>query len=66
LLIECSDSSLKKDLEANTKLYASASIPEYRVIDFRKTELVVFNEYQSMAKKHQKLLIAISFSQHQS
>lgn len=41
-LIEYSDSSLSKDLDDKTKIYAAVGIPEYWVINLRKMQLIVF------------------------
>lgn len=41
-VIEYSDSSLSKDLEVKTKVYASAGIPEYWIINLQTIELIVF------------------------
>ncbi|HLO85162.1 MAG TPA: Uma2 family endonuclease [Nostocaceae cyanobacterium] len=41
-LIEYSDSSLSKDLEVKTKVYAASGISEYWVINLRVMELIVF------------------------
>ncbi|MBD2090709.1 Uma2 family endonuclease [Microcoleus sp. FACHB-1515] len=41
-LIEYSDSSLKKDLEVKTQIYAAAGIREYWVINLKAKELIVF------------------------
>jgi Uma2 family endonuclease len=43
-LIEYSDSTLEKDLEIKTKIYAEANIPEYWVVNLRKRQVVVFRE----------------------
>ncbi|NET61952.1 MAG: Uma2 family endonuclease [Symploca sp. SIO2E6] len=43
-LIEYSDSSLNKDLQVKTKLYAAAGIPEYWVINLQTMQLIVFRE----------------------
>ncbi len=53
-LIEYSNTSLSKDLEIKTRVYAAASIPEYWVINLRTLQLVVFRSpsdrgYQSRA-----------------
>jgi Uma2 family endonuclease len=53
-VIEYSNSSLSKDLEVKTKVYAAAGIPEYWVINLRIMELIVFRDptdvgYQSQA-----------------
>jgi Uma2 family endonuclease len=45
-LIEYSDSSLDKDLETKTKIYAEAEIPEYWVVNLKKRQLIVFREPQ--------------------
>jgi Uma2 family endonuclease len=42
LLIEFSDSSLTKDLEVKSKIYATAGIREYWVINLKAMSLVVF------------------------
>ncbi|MBE9178718.1 Uma2 family endonuclease [Oculatella sp. LEGE 06141] len=41
-LIEFSNTSLTKDLEDKTKIYASAQIQEYWVADLRNKQLIVF------------------------
>lgn len=41
-LIEFSNSSLTKDLEDKSKIYASAGILEYWVVNLRKMQLIVF------------------------
>lgn len=41
-LIEYSDSSLSKDLEVKTQIYAAAGIPEYWIINLRTRQLIVF------------------------
>ncbi len=41
-LIEYSDSSLSKDLEVKSKVYAAVGIPEYWVIKLRTMQLIVF------------------------
>ncbi|MEB3336001.1 MAG: Uma2 family endonuclease [Leptolyngbyaceae bacterium] len=41
-LVEYSQTSLTKDLEIKTKVYAAAGIPEYWVINLRTTQLMVF------------------------
>ncbi|MDZ8055162.1 MAG: Uma2 family endonuclease [Aulosira sp. ZfuVER01] len=45
-LIEYSDSSLDKDLEIKTKIYAEAEILEYWVVNLKKRQLIVFREPQ--------------------
>lgn len=41
-LIEYADSSLSKDLETKSQVYAEVGIPEYWVINLREMQLVVF------------------------
>lgn len=53
-IIEYSNSSLQKDLDIKSKVYAAANISEYWVINLKKMELVVFRdpvaqEYRSQA-----------------
>jgi len=43
-LIEYANSSLEKDLEIKSKIYAEASIQEYWVVNLKKLQLVVFRE----------------------
>ncbi len=43
-LIEYANSSLEKDLEIKTKIYAQAGILEYWVVNLKKLHLVVFRE----------------------
>jgi Uma2 family endonuclease len=43
-LIEYSNSSLEKDLETKTKVYAEAGIAEYWVVNLKRRQLVVFRE----------------------
>lgn len=43
-LIEYSDTSLQKDLEIKTQVYAEVDIPEYWVVDLKRRVLIVFRE----------------------
>ena len=61
-LIEYSDSSLKKDLEAKAKLYASVGIPEYWVINLRKMELTVFRIPSRDGYHSEQMLTDVSLS----
>lgn len=45
-MIEYSDSSLDKDLQIKTKVYAEVEIPEYWVVNLRKRQLIVFRDPQ--------------------
>ncbi len=46
-VIEYSDSSLEKDLELKSKIYAEAGILEYWVVNLKTLELVIFREPQN-------------------
>lgn len=46
-LIEYSDSSLDKDLETKSKLYAEARIPEYWVVNLKQRQLILFLDPQA-------------------
>ncbi len=46
-LIEYSDTSLSKDLEIKTKVYAEVDILEYWVVDLKKRILIVFKDPHS-------------------
>ncbi len=43
-VIEYSDTSLEKDLQLKTKVYAQAAIAEYWVVNLRTRELTVFRD----------------------
>jgi Uma2 family endonuclease len=43
-LIEYSNSSLEKDLETKTKIYAEVGIIEYWVVNLKKRQLIIFRE----------------------
>jgi Uma2 family endonuclease len=65
-LIEFSDSSLTKDLESKSKLYAAANIPEYWVVNLQKLRLVVFRSpidgaYASMQTWERGTLCPLAF-----
>ncbi|MGV0026628.1 Uma2 family endonuclease [Phormidesmis priestleyi] len=66
-LLEYSDSSLTKDLEIKSKIYAAANILEYWVVNLRKMELVVFRdpvegEYRSQATFASGTIVPLAFS----
>ena len=57
-LIEYSDSSLSKDLEIKSKVYAAAGIPEYWIINLQAMQLIVLRSptddgYQSKETRTQ-------------
>ncbi|MEP0885832.1 Uma2 family endonuclease [Trichocoleus sp. ST-U3] len=43
-LIEYSDSSLDKDLQTKSKIYAEVEIPEYWVVNLKRRQVVVFRD----------------------
>ncbi|MGB3616315.1 MAG: Uma2 family endonuclease [Elainellaceae cyanobacterium] len=43
-VIEYSDTSLEKDLQLKTRIYAQAAIAEYWVVDLKARELIVFRD----------------------
>ncbi|MBP5971291.1 Uma2 family endonuclease [Brasilonema sp. CT11] len=43
-LIEYANSSLEKDLETKSKIYAEVGIPEYWLVNLKKLHLVIFRE----------------------
>lgn len=45
-LIEYSNTSLEKDLNVKTKIYAEAGIKEYWVANLQKRQLIIFREPQ--------------------
>ena len=45
-LIEYSNTSLEKDLNIKTKIYAEAGIEEYWVVNLKKRQLVIFRDPQ--------------------
>lgn len=55
-LIEYAESSLKKDLEIKTQVYAAASIPEYWVINLLKMKLVVLRSPTQTGYESQTIL----------
>ncbi|MFB2898507.1 Uma2 family endonuclease [Aerosakkonemataceae cyanobacterium BLCC-F50] len=46
-IIEYSQSSLSKDLEIKSKIYAEVNIPEYWVVNLNELQLVVFRDPQN-------------------
>lgn len=56
-LIEYSDSSLSKDLDSKSQIYAAASIPEYWVVNLRHLRLIVFRNPQDGTYQSQTTLI---------
>ncbi|HEY9660820.1 MAG TPA: Uma2 family endonuclease, partial [Allocoleopsis sp.] len=65
-LMEYSDSSLAKDLEIKTQLYAAAAIPEYWVMNLQTRQLIVFRSpttegYQSQFRLSQGTIYPLAF-----
>ena len=65
-LIEYSNTSLEKDLNVKTKIYAEAGIQEYWVVNLKKRQLVVFREpqeteYASKSTLSEGLVYPIAF-----
>lgn len=65
-LIEYSDSSLEKDLETKSRIYAEVEIPEYWVVNLRKRQLIVFRnsqngEYTSRATLAEGIIQPLAF-----
>ena len=66
-VIEFSYSSLTKDLESKSKIYAASGIPEYWVINLRSMTLIVFrspqnSEYTSETTIDQGVIQPIAFT----
>ncbi|MGD1716373.1 Uma2 family endonuclease [Dapis sp. BLCC M172] len=66
-LIEYSNSTLSKDLEVKSNIYAAAGIPEYWVINLQNWEVVVFRSptntgYNSQEILSQGVIVPLAFS----
>jgi Uma2 family endonuclease len=61
-LVEYSDSTLDKDLEIKSKIYAEVEIPEYWVVNLKKRHLVVFRYPQGGEYSRKSTLIAGTIS----
>ncbi|MEM9447296.1 MAG: Uma2 family endonuclease [Cyanobacteria bacterium P01_E01_bin.6] len=66
-LIEYSDSSLGKDLEVKTKVYANAGIPEYWVINLKAMSVIVMRSptaegYQSTTTLTDGMITPLAFA----
>ncbi len=55
-LIEYADSSLKKDLEVKTQIYAAVGIPEYWVVNLKTMTLVVLRSPTQDGYQSQEIL----------
>ncbi|MGV0025720.1 Uma2 family endonuclease [Phormidesmis priestleyi] len=65
-LIEFSNSSLAKDMEIKSKIYAKAGIPEYWVVNLKKMQLTVFRDpidgkYQSQTTLNEGEITPLAF-----
>ena len=66
LLIEISNTTLEDDLNRKKRVYASAGIDEYWVVDLKNTELIIFrepsgNNYKTKATYNNGAIAPISF-----
>lgn len=66
-VIEYSDSSLAKDLEFKEKVYATADIPEYWIVNLKMMALIVLRdpiegEYRSQISLTQGTISPIAFA----
>lgn len=55
-LIEYADSSLAKDLDVKSQIYAQAGIQEYWVVNLKRMELVIFCELADKHNQTQRIL----------
>lgn len=65
-LIEYSNSSLEKDLNVKTKIYAEAGIKEYWVVNLQKRQLIIFRypqetEYASKSTLSEGVTYSLAF-----
>jgi Uma2 family endonuclease len=65
-LIEYADSSLKKDFEVKTQVYAAAGIPEYWVVNLKTLEVIILRSptpdgYQSQETLPQGIIRPLAF-----
>ncbi len=65
-LMEYANTSLEKDLQLKRKIYASANIPEYWVVNLKTQELLVFRDpadgdYRSQTTMTSGILCPVSF-----
>ncbi len=65
-LIEYSNSSLEKDLETKTKIYAEVGIVEYWVVNLKKRQLIIFRqpedgEYASKSTVTEGVIYPLAF-----
>jgi Uma2 family endonuclease len=61
-LIEYSDSSLTKDLEVKSAIYAAASIPEYWVVNLKSRKLIVLRQPEAGEYEQRQTLSSGSIS----
>jgi Uma2 family endonuclease len=65
-LIEYSDSTLDKDLQLKSQLYAEVQISEYWVVDLKQRQLVIFRDpqagqYQSIHRQSEGTICPLTF-----
>lgn len=58
LLIEVADSTLQKDRQYKSKLYAQAGIPEYWVINLKQNQVIVYRQLQDSTYQTETILEA--------
>ncbi len=66
LVVEISESSLNYDLELKRKVYATAIVPEYWVVDLKNRRVVVFREpkngdYRSRSQVQEGAIVPLAF-----
>ena len=67
-LIEYSDATLQKDLNLKSQVYAAAGIPEYWVVDLKRSVLVVLRDpkdghYTSLVEYTEGEILSLAFPQ---
>jgi Uma2 family endonuclease len=65
-LIEYSDSTLEKDLQVKSQLYAEVQISEYWVVNLKQRQLVVFRDpqagqYQAISRQSEGTICPLAF-----
>lgn len=56
LIIEVADSTLQKDRQHKSKLYAQAGIPEYWVINLQQNQMIVYRQLEEGAYQAEQIL----------
>lgn len=58
LIIEVADSTLQKDRQYKSQLYAQAGIPEYWVINLKQNQVIVYRQLQDSTYQTEQILEA--------